>query len=64
MVWGGVSFETWTDLVIINRGAMTADDRCVREVLEPHIVPFVQFIGDDFMLRNILAFSKPKPKPN
>lgn len=49
MVWGGVSFEARTDLVIVNRGAMTAD-RYIRDVLEPYVVPFAPFIGDDFML--------------
>ena len=49
MVWGGISFEARTNLVIMNGGGMTAD-RYIREVLEPHVVPFAPFIGDDFIL--------------
>lgn len=49
MVWGGISFEARTNLVIMNGGGMTAD-RYIREVLEPHVVPFAPFIGDDFLL--------------
>jgi hypothetical protein len=49
MVWGGISMEAPTELVVVNGGAMTAD-RYIRDILEPHVVPFAPFIGNDFML--------------
>lgn len=49
MVWGGVQLDSRTDLLIVDGGAMTAD-RYIRQVLEPHVVPFAPFVGDDFML--------------
>ena len=49
MVWGGISMEARTDLVIVGGGAMTAN-RYVRDVLVPHVTPFAPFIGNEFML--------------
>jgi transposase len=49
MVWGGISIEARTELVVVNGGAMTAD-RYIRDIIEPHVVPFAPLIGDDFML--------------
>jgi hypothetical protein len=41
--------EARIELVVVNGGAMTAD-RYIRDILEPHVVPFDPFIGNDFML--------------
>jgi hypothetical protein len=49
MVWAGISMEARIELVVVNGGAMTAD-RYIRNILEPHVVPFDPFIGNDFML--------------
>lgn len=49
MVWGGISLEGRTDLVLLNDGRLTAH-RYITDILEPHVVPFAPFIGDDFML--------------
>jgi hypothetical protein len=46
MVWGGISMEARTELVVVNGGAMTAN-RYTRDILEPHVVPFAPFIGND-----------------
>ncbi|KAH0816635.1 hypothetical protein GEV33_006156 [Tenebrio molitor] len=49
MVWGGISMEARTELVVVNGGAMTAN-RYIRDILEPHVVPFAPFIGNDPIL--------------
>jgi transposase len=49
MVWGGISMEARTELVVVNGGAMTAN-RYTRDILEPHVVPFAPFIGNDSIL--------------
>lgn len=49
MVWGGISMEARTDLVLVNDGRLTAN-RYITNILEPHVVPFAPFIGDDFVL--------------
>lgn len=49
MVWGGINLDARTELVAKNGGAMTAD-RYIRDILEPHAVPFAPFVGDNFML--------------
>jgi transposase len=49
MVWGGISMEARTELVVVNGGAMTAN-RYIRDILEPHVVPFAPFIGNDSIL--------------
>ena len=48
MVWGGISLEARTDLVILN-GSMNAD-RYIRQCLEEHVVPYMPFIGEHFLL--------------
>ena len=48
MLWGGISYEARTDLLILKRGAINAL-RYLIAVLEPHI-PFGPFIGEDFLL--------------
>lgn len=49
MVWGAISYEGRTDLVVFNRGSVNAQ-RYVEEVLQDHVVPFAPFIGDNFRL--------------
>ncbi|KAH0817249.1 hypothetical protein GEV33_005542 [Tenebrio molitor] len=49
MVWGGTSMEARTELVVVNGGAMTAN-RYIRDILEPHVLPFATFIGNDSIL--------------
>lgn len=49
MVWGAISYEARTDLVIFDRGNLNAN-RYVVEVLEPHVMPFAPFIGENFLL--------------
>ena len=49
MVWGGISSEARTVLVVIE-GRLTAD-RYVRETLQEHVLPYTGFIGEaDFLL--------------
>lgn len=49
MVWGGICLGARTDLVVFDRGSLTAD-RYILEVLEENVVPFAPFIGDGFVL--------------
>lgn len=49
MVWGGICLEARTELVVVGRGTMTAD-RYIMDVLQPHVMPFAPFIGNNFML--------------
>jgi hypothetical protein len=49
MLWGGIRMEARTELVVVNGGAMTAN-RYTRDILEPHVVPFALFIGNDSIL--------------
>ncbi|KAF2880860.1 hypothetical protein ILUMI_25315 [Ignelater luminosus] len=48
MVWGGVSYDHRTDLVIIPRPGMTAL-RYIREVLRPHVLPMRRRMGRRFV---------------
>ncbi|CAH2220332.1 jg1316 [Pararge aegeria aegeria] len=48
MVWAGICLGARTDLVVLDRGILTAD-RYIREVLEENVVPFAPYIGDDFV---------------
>lgn len=48
MVWGGVSLEGRTELIIIRRGTMTAQ-RYRDEVLAPVVVPYAGAVGESFM---------------
>lgn len=48
MVWGGISLGARTELVFIENGSLTAL-RYISEILEPHVMPFAPFIGDDFV---------------
>ena len=49
MVWGGISLEARTDLVILQGGNINAD-RYIRECLEQHVVPYMPRIGENFLL--------------
>jgi hypothetical protein len=49
MVWGGISMEARTQLVVVNGRAMTAN-RYIRDILKPHVVPFAPFIGNNSIL--------------
>ena len=46
MVWGGINLEAKTELIFIER--LTAD-QYITEILQPHVVPFAPFIGNDFL---------------
>jgi hypothetical protein len=48
IVWAGITSQAKTELVHINSGRLTAH-RYITEVLEPHVVPFVPYIGDNFI---------------
>ena len=43
MLWGGISYEARTDLLILKRGAINAL-RYLEAVLEPHVITFAPFI--------------------
>ncbi|KAJ4429228.1 hypothetical protein ANN_26231 [Periplaneta americana] len=49
MVWAGVCTDARTELVFVENGRLTAD-RYINECLADHIVPFGQFVGDNFVL--------------
>ncbi|KAJ8729055.1 hypothetical protein PYW07_006751 [Mythimna separata] len=49
MVWGGITCEARTDLVVFVTGSVNAQ-KYVEEVLQDHVVPFAPFIGDNFRL--------------
>lgn len=49
MVWGGISLDARTELVSLRGGNLNAD-RYIRECLEPHVVPYMPFIGENFLL--------------
>lgn len=49
MVWAGISLEAHTELYIVPRGSLTAA-RYIDEILQDLVVPYVDFIGDDFLL--------------
>jgi transposase len=51
MVWGGISLEGRTELVIVNQGRLAAD-RYVTTILEPHVVPYAPYIGENSILMN------------
>lgn len=49
MVWGGICLDGRTDLLVIDRGALTAV-RYRDEVLHPVVRPFAGALGPDFVL--------------
>jgi hypothetical protein len=48
MVWGGITLEARTELVVIPRGSITAVSY-IANILEPHVMPFAPFRGNDFL---------------
>lgn len=53
MVWGGISYHGRTELVAVNQGRMTAD-RYIRDILEPHVIPYGPFVGENFVFMHDL----------
>lgn len=49
MVWGGITMDYRTELVVVEGGSLNAD-RYIREILQDHVVPFAPLIGNDFIL--------------
>jgi hypothetical protein len=49
MVWGGISANARTDLVLIDRGAINAHTY-IEDVLLNHVVTFAPLIGNNFIL--------------
>ncbi|KAJ4426450.1 hypothetical protein ANN_27264 [Periplaneta americana] len=49
MVWAGVCTDARTEFVFVENGRLTAD-RYINECLADHVVPFGQFVGDNFVL--------------
>ena len=49
MVWGGISYTGRTDLVVVN-GNLTAA-RYMNQIVDPHIIPFLNANGPGFMLQ-------------
>ena len=49
ILWGDISYEGRTDLVILERDAIKALTD-LEAVLEPRVIPFATFIGEDFLL--------------
>lgn len=48
MVWGGISREAHTELVIFDRGSIDAQ-RYIEQVLSQHVVVFAGFVGENFI---------------
>jgi hypothetical protein len=48
MVWGEITLNGRTELVVIREGSMT-DRRYIDNVLEPHVVPFAENMGPEFI---------------
>lgn len=49
MVWGGISLRGKTQLVVVD-GNLNSE-RYINQILSPHVVPFAQRIGDDFVFQ-------------
>jgi hypothetical protein len=50
MVWGGITLNGRTELVVICERSMTAL-RYLGDVLELHMVPFAENIGPEFIMQ-------------
>lgn len=53
MIWGGISLEGKTDIVFVpggGRGGGLTADRYIADILAHHVVPYVGFIGEKFLL--------------
>ncbi|CAH2103839.1 unnamed protein product [Euphydryas editha] len=46
MIWGGISYEARTDLVIFDRGSVNAQ-RYLEEVIQDYVIIFAPFIGEN-----------------
>ena len=49
MVWGGISLEGRTELVFVGGCSLTSA-RYVEEILLEHVLPYAEFVGENFML--------------
>jgi hypothetical protein len=49
MIWGGINLNGRTELVVIREGSMTAR-RYTDEVVDPHVLPFAENMGPEFIL--------------
>lgn len=49
MFWGGISLEGRTELVALREGNVNAI-RYISHILEPHVVPYAENFGADFIL--------------
>jgi hypothetical protein len=50
MVWGGITLTGRTELVVLRGGYLTAV-RYLRDIVEPHAIPFAENMGRDFILQ-------------
>jgi hypothetical protein len=48
MVWIGISLDVATELVVLDRRNLNAH-RCSTNILEPVVVPYAPFVGQDFI---------------
>jgi hypothetical protein len=48
MVWIGISLDVATELVVLDRRNLNAH-RYITNILEPVVVPFAPFVGQDFI---------------
>ena len=55
MIWGAISLQARTDLVFVvgnvrggNRRGLTAA-RYIDEILADHVVPYAEFVGENFV---------------
>jgi hypothetical protein len=51
MVWGGISFNGRTQLVIVRNGSMTAA-RYRDDIIVPHVQPYAENVGPNFIFMN------------
>lgn len=56
MVWGGICYNARTALVVFDRGSVNAH-KYVTEVLEPDVIPFTPFIGDNCVIMHDNAYA-------
>lgn len=56
MFWGGIFIDSKTELVCVSRsggvrgqGSLTSH-RYITEILEEHVAPYMDFVGDGFTL--------------
>nr|CAH7768691.1 unnamed protein product [Callosobruchus chinensis] len=61
MVWAGISLEACIQLYIIPRGSLSAV-KYTDEILQDFVVPYVDFIGNNFTL--MLDNARPHTREN